>query len=799
MKKFMNNKKVMLNLFQHLRVTALALSALIFAGCSDMFQDRVPMALYTNGATLAKMFEPEEEIENLDAPKQVFVTNGEYSDRIIVSWEKVRGARSYKLERAIATEKIKVGNSWKWKVPDEGEFTTLPHSTFIEGTSFTDVIIDNTPANVLDYNNEAYNCGYFYRVSAENNIEKYGESEWFPNYYKEAEEGKPAPAPDPEAVGALLTPPSGLKATCGKYQEKIVLSWASAAGSVSSYRIYRSINSDGSGGSQIATVYGNTASYPISVAADQKGVNYYFTIVSVGSSGNESVSSSVALGYALKPGAPTAVENVCVTKGRGDSSSVVTIQWDENGADKYRLFRYTSADATLRQFTKDIDKSGTGTGTLSTDDPLTLAPNVFYYYRVQAISKIGEEEYFGALSDSGDDSETQDPAEAFLLSPPQSVAVKKLQNDINNNSIVFSAAIGDQNSEYNSPATIKMAESGSFTWNSYTYVVYGSNTADSASFIQIKEFDSPTKSEEEKGCYEEKVPVYKFYKVSVKNGSEESEKSAAIAPAPYAAQNLSVTKNGSIPGYTNDDKNANANGVHALTLTWEAPTGGADGGYNIYRSAKANSGFKKINESPITETSYTYLDEQAKAGNYYYYKVLSLNSLGQGANYSNVDHGYGALTAFQYVREYIKTTLASQKKLTLMHKSGNTAKLGQETAQGTISGSLSYDAHVSGMSGRVIMQYTNYADFYIMNDKTLGPSFVLNGNTNTSAGMDTNGTMDGTVNVTGMYEGSVGYDGVQIKGGKAGGGFYAVTRKLKKSDGSIESLSVNGDWTWGEK
>ncbi|MBR5096429.1 MAG: hypothetical protein IK094_04905, partial [Treponema sp.] len=215
--------------------------------------------------------------------------------------------------------------------------------------------------------------------------------------------------------------------------------------------------------------------------------------------------------------------------------------------------------------------------------------------------------------------------------------------------------------------------------------------------------------------------------------------------------------------------------------------------YNIYRSTKPNSGFKKINESPITETSYTYKDEQAKAGNYYYYRIISLNSLGQGANYSNTDYGYGALTTYQYVREYIKTTLNSQKKLTLMHKSGNTAKLGTETANGAISGTLSYDAHVSGVSGRVIMEYKNYADFYIMDDKSLGVYFLLNGNTNTSAGMDTNGTMDGTVTVQGMYPGRVSYDNIKIKGGAAGGGTYGVTRT------GIDSAAVQADWTWGEK
>ena len=788
-------KKLIMKRFA--KIAALAFSVAIFAGCSDMFQERVPMAIQTGGATIAKMFEAQNSIEGLDAPKQVFVTNSEYNNAIIVSWEKVQYARSYRLERAIATEKEADGS---WKVPDEGAFEPLPHSSFIEGTSFTDTIIDNTPANVLDYSNEAYKCGYFYRICAENKIEKYNESAWYPDYYKTDEEGNPVvdSEKDPQAVGSLLTPPSGLKASCGKYEDKIVIDWESASGAISSYRIYRSLNSDGSGGSQVATVYGNTTTYPIPVAADQRGVNYYFTVMSVGSSGNESVSSSVAMGYALKPGAPKAVDAIRVTKGRGDSSGEILIEWDDVGADKYNVFRYSLTDATLKSVASN-------TTLTNVKDNQKLKPNTFYYYQVQAvtINPGTSEELMGAMSDTGDSSEN--PAEAFLLSPPQNVAVKKINGDISNNIIAFSAAIGSQDCIYNSPATIKKVENGKASWNSYVYVVYGSNTADSNSFAQIAEFASPAKSAEE-GMYEEKVSAYKFYKVSVKNGTEESEPSAAIAPAPYAAKNFIATKNAAISGLTNDDANANANGVHAIKLYWQAPDGGADGGYNIYRSTKATSGFKKINESPITETSYIYKDEQAKAGNYYYYRVLSLNSLGQGANYTDTQIGYGALTTYQYVREYIKTTLNSQKKLTLMHKSGNTAKLGTESAQGAISGSLSYDASIAGLGGRVIMHYTNYADFYIMNDKSLGVYFLLDGNTNTSASMDTNGTMDGTVTVQGMYPGSVVYDGIKIKGGAAGGGTYGVTRNLSvyKDDGSVdagktEKITVQADWTWGEK
>ncbi|MBQ3837593.1 MAG: hypothetical protein II814_10755 [Treponema sp.] len=87
------------------KITSIAVSALFLASCSDMFQERVPMAIQTGGATIAKMFEAQNSIESLDAPKQVFVTNSEYNNAIIVSWEKVQYARSYRLERAIATEK----------------------------------------------------------------------------------------------------------------------------------------------------------------------------------------------------------------------------------------------------------------------------------------------------------------------------------------------------------------------------------------------------------------------------------------------------------------------------------------------------------------------------------------------------------------------------------------------------------------------------------------------------------------------------------------------------------------------
>ena len=130
------------------------------------------------------------------------------------------------------------------------------------------------------------------------------------------------------------------------------------------------------------------------------------------------------------------------------------------------------------------------------------------------------------------------------------------------------------------------------------------------------------------------------------------------------------------------------------------------------------------------------------------------------------------------MREYNKTAINSQTKLTLMHKSNDMDKLGSESVKGSISGSLSYNAAVEGLGARITMHYDNYADYYIIDkDNTSGVYFLITGDTNTSANMSANGTMDGTVVCSGMYPGKVIYDKIEIKGGSAGGGTYGIIRE----------------------
>lgn len=337
-----------------------------------------------------------------------------------------------------------------------------------------------------------------------------------------------------------------------------------------------------------------------------------------------------------------------------------------------------------------------------------------------------------------------------------------------------------------------------------------------------------------------------------------SAKSEIFAPVPTAPTNITVSKTigyESIKSlaenygvvFSEDQWVANANGVYPLVITWDAPKDNA-AGYNVYRSTSASSGFKKANDSVVTQTCYVDTNSAAKAGTFYYYKVTSLNTLGQGTKSNDPSkgdpehkqRGYGALTLEKWYGEYNENIAKSQSKLTLMHTSGLTTKLGDEDAMGEISGKLHYDATMDGLGGRVLMPYTNYMDYFINDDASLGVKFVLNGNTNTSANASQNGTMDGTVNcygyyldltgsvpstlfdkisadkkqaildtkdthyIVGMYPGSVSYNGIEVKGGKAGGGAYIVnTYELDggsfNSFGKIIHKEGQVDWTVGDK
>ena len=108
----------------------------------------------------------------------------------------------------------------------------------------------------------------------------------------------------------------------------------------------------------------------------------------------------------------------------------------------------------------------------------------------------------------------------------------------------------------------------------------------------------------------------------------------------------------------------------------------------------------------------------------------------------------------------------TQKRLTYLNKKGSLEKVGTETINGLISGTLFYDVKVKGMGAVVTLRYTNFSD---------EDGWVFDGEIITHSNMAKNGHFEGTIKVSGKEPGDVCYDRVIMKKGEPGEGVYLVT------------------------
>lgn len=687
----------------------------LLTSCAALFQPKVAMGNSTSNGSLSDLLAEEEEITTLPPSAQILASEGLYSDRIQVTWQPVAHAVSYSLERAVQTPE------------DPGYATNTPPDTFevinssVYGTSYTDIILDNPGTNNKEYANK-----YWYRVYAENNRLKYDPS-----------------APTTTTVPAtLFAPPKNVVAETGVNTEYIRVSWKPAQ-NASGYIVYRTVNSNGTGAEEITRVTGNQTWYRNAVATSEQGKDFYFIVKALNSkSGQLSASSNIALGYSAVEGAPP-VPGAVQVKTRGTAIDGITLSWnavtspDPTKTVNYAVFRYSSEDAALTQLTGEITAT-------SLTDKNNVKPGVYYYYQVQAwITDESDQKLKSALSKAGEDFPS---TEGFLLSAPSGISVDA---DSSGHTITWSPAIGSEEEQ-----------------KQYTYEIFGSETKDG-------DFGSIGTTPPGETKYT--IPAgstKKFYRVKTAYSGISSKESETVAPSPFAAKNLTVSRAANLGAVYQ----ANSSDVYPVELKWAAPEGGA-AGYHVYRSTSQDSGFRKITESPVTECTYVDQNDTAKAGKYYYYRILAVNELDQGKNYSTTEYGYGALTHEQYILEFNKTIKSSQKKMDFFNRPGSTDKLGTETINGNISGTVLYSAQIAGFGANIVIRYDNYADSYIDGNSELGVYFNLTGNSDTSASMDQSGSMSGTITCTGMYPGSVSYDKIQIKGGNAGGGTYGVQPK----------------------
>ena len=699
--------------------------------CADIFQPKISFT-GDDPSSLDDLFRVNDVIDKLRSPEQFYIAPHYSSSQIRLTWSGVHGAAYYMVERAVANP-VPGSNPVAWAEPDDGEYEPLER--FVYSTSYTDEILRNPALDLPEYQNR-----YFYRVSAFNTAMRYEESE---------------PA-EPQSA-ALFSAPANLKASGGVSVDYVDLSWEHSAGR-ESYEIWRSDFPNGASASRLGTTLGNQNWYRNTVSAAEQGKDFYYMITAVNRFGNKSLQTKPAYGYARIFGAPDKPANVRLQagSGRGHSKNEIKIEWDPaNEPDAYyAVFRFSSVDSSLTRLTEKTQNT-------SWTDNVGLKPGIYYYYRVQAI--IDDIASGKALRSEF----SSDDPEGFILSSPDTVVAER-----NGSTVIvrWLPAMGNENER--SLYTYKIYSDSGINGNFSNNIAQGiDHVTDGHGYIS-KDISN--------------VPAgHTFFKVSTVKGSIESEKSIVVSPAPAAAVIQDVSRYAFIQNAA-----ANSSGVYPVIITWKKPENDTPAFYHVQRSTRTATGFSRINDTALPANGpytnvysydsatgiYTFIDrnEAARVGRKYYYRVLSLNQLEQGNFPSDEKIGWGALTNTQYMIEYNRTIKSSHKKLTYMNKPGSTDKLGSETKNGSISGTVYYNAALDGLGARIIMQYTNYADFYIENDPVNGVYFTVSGNTNTSANMSSNGTMDGTMTCTGMYPGKIYYNLIEIRGGAAGGGTYGI-------------------------
>lgn len=133
--------------------------------------------------------------------------------------------------------------------------------------------------------------------------------------------------------------------------------------------------------------------------------------------------------------------------------------------------------------------------------------------------------------------------------------------------------------------------------------------------------------------------------------------------------------------------------------------------------------------------------------------------------FSSLAFAQTSLSNEDYAVLIFKKLNQTQTKLTYMNKTGSLAKVGTETVNGDISGTLFYDVKIKGLGAVVTLRYTNYSD---------EDGWIFDGEIITKSNMAQNGTLDGIITITGAYNGKLYYENAILKDGQPGGGTYGI-------------------------
>ncbi len=259
------------------------------------------------------------------APENLSASDGEYLDRVLLTWSPSRGAQRYEIFRA---------------AEEDGDYTQIGESTT---TTFSDTTAQG-------------NALYWYRVRACN---QFGCS------------ALSRPDSGYRLAQAPPLPPQNVQASDGTFPDKIRITW-SASVAATSYQIFRS---DIPGADYFKIAETTATSYDDTAIV--RGRTYWYKVKACNEYGCSDFSPADSGVAALQ--APSAPQNVQASD--GTFSDRVRITWSPvSGAARYEVHRATSQDGTYELL---------GETTSTSYDDTAVTPGATYWYKVRAWNALG--------------------------------------------------------------------------------------------------------------------------------------------------------------------------------------------------------------------------------------------------------------------------------------------------------------------------------------------------------------------------------------------------------------------------
>lgn len=689
-----------------------------------------------------------------EAPKYASATKALYSDKIVVTWNKVNGADFYEIYR---------------KMDDSTSTWTKLTENTVDTTIYEDT---DVKAGIT----------YMYKVRARS----FSSLSILGNYSE-------------TVYGTVLTPPLSFNAAQGDDIKAIKLTWTKAD-NVKGYKIYWSTTGYGGTWNQVIPadlqVYDYTYSSNVTEATfvpakAYRGAYIYFYIVSISETGVESSESIQRTGYTRVEGAPSAAKNF--TSSRGTSKDAITLTWDamypagdETKSYDWDIYRSAESESeTLIYSTKNGDpQPAVNEGKMSYTDTTALKEGVEYTYKIIAIGEVTEDDGTKITANGSPAS-----ASGFLLSPPMSITTAELTD--RGFRFVFRNAIGaDEN-----PA--------------WSYTVYGRKDS-SDEWLELEGYESiPVTAEGEytiETTYDVKAESgsgsYEYFSVRTNAGYNSSrsyadavDRNGFYVPRPTTPDGFNATDNAVYSGDTAE------NGFYPVSITLSSDTTAVSYDVRVWKTevADASSAPDYEEYTGVTaqkldnNTNILKISSRTPIGTKYYYAVKGKDRLGREGEWSKVNSGYSAITGSLLIKymqmyclkpwEFIDTKYLTSEypypDRNINQKWKDSAIYGKIKQAGTGSltdgitessyfngGTIKYSAVVQGLGGRISFAYNKFGEVEWMSNTG---SYTMNVSASGS------GDATGGFTIKGWYPATIGMTNISVSNQKFVG-TYTVTQ-----------------------